>query len=131
MKSGKLRRFSLGIAVAALFSAWGLIPGHAQKTTEQFIPIGESPGLSGTHTFIGEIEQYDAGSQALTVITTSGKQTVTLTDKTRIWLDRSKRKLTSIKGSAADLQKGRRVEVKYLDTERKTGAEWIKIESAQ
>ncbi len=130
MNHGKLRGFSLGIVMAA-FLIWGFIPGYGQRTTEQFIPIGKSPGSSGKQTFIGEIEQYDAESRALTVVTSSGKQTVTLTDKTHIWLDRSKRKLTNTKGAAADLQKGRKIEVKYADVESKTGAEWIKVEITQ
>lgn len=130
MKPDKMKRFSLAVAMT-VFLGWGFIPGYGQRTTEQFIPIGKSPGLSSKQTSIGEIEQYDAESRTLTLVLTSGKQTFTLTDKTRIWLDRSKLKMTSTKGAVADLQKGRKVEVKYEDAERKTGAEWVKVEITQ
>jgi hypothetical protein len=114
------------LAAAVLGSGAG-----AQRLTEQFIPIGKSPGVSGVRSLIGKIERYDAESRALTLATSSGKQTLTLTDKTRIWLDRSKQQRSGVKGEATDLQTGRTVEVHYADVERKTGAEWIKVEAAQ
>jgi hypothetical protein len=125
----KSRNFSLAIAMSVLLAS-AFVPGFGQRTTEQFIPIGKSPGLSGKHSSIGEIETYDAESRALTIVTPAGKQTLALTDQTRIWLDRSKQKLASAKGEVAELKKGRKVEVKYADAERKTGAEWIKVEIA-
>ncbi len=126
MWSIKISRLSLAIMMAVLLSQ--VSSAYGQKLTEQFIPIGKSPGLSQKYTTIGEVEQFDSGSQTLTLTTTSGKHSLKLTDKTRIWLDRSKIKLTNIKGSTADLQKGRKVEVKYEDYPNKTSAEWIKIE---
>jgi hypothetical protein len=129
MKSIKLL-FLVGIIVT---STWLCGPSlvYGQKTTEQFIPLGKSPGVSNRQTIIGEIEQFDPQSQTLTVALPSGKQTYQLTDKTRIWLDRTKIQLTNLKGTTADLQKGRRVEVKYEAPERKTVADWVKVEITQ
>ncbi len=103
---------------------------HAQQTTEQFIPMGKSPGVSGKYAWMGEIEQVDDQNRTITVKTDSSSKTLKLTDKTRIWLDRSKLRERNSKGDFADLKKGRKVEVKYVK-DRETEAEWIKIEIAQ
>jgi hypothetical protein len=118
----------MGILVAVGW-LW-IAPAAAQQATEQFIPIGKSPGESGRRTLLGEVESFDAATRTLTIAAPGGKQTVKLTDQTRIWLDQSKRKLSALKGAAADLRKGAKVEVKYKDSESKTTAEWIKIERA-
>lgn len=117
--------------VIAVTLLCGTSYAHGQKATEQYIPIGQSPGLSGKHTYIGMISDTDP--RALTITTadrTPGRRTLKITGKTRIWLDRSKLKLTNLSGSFADLQKGRRVEVKYADPERRQ-AEWVKVEILQ
>ena len=66
--------------------------------------------------------------QTISVAGPSGTLTVKITNRTKIWLDRSKLKLTNLKGSSTDLQKGRMVEVKYEDYERKEFADWIKVQ---
>ncbi len=103
---------------------------YAQKATEMFIPLGESPGLSGKVTIIGKIETINAQDQTITVVGSSGTWSGRITSRTRIWLDRSKLRLTNQKGTFADLEKGALVEVKYEDREREdTGpAEWIKVQ---
>jgi hypothetical protein len=104
---------------------------HGQKATEQFIPLGRSPGASGTLTSIGEIGETDARAQTLTVVEPSGSRTVKITEKTRIFLDRSKLKQPNLTGSYADLKKGRRIEVKYDDPATKQTADWVKVEITQ
>jgi hypothetical protein len=106
---------------------------HGQKATEQFIPIGESPGVSHPHRYstIGVIADANQGARTITVGDPAGPRTVRLTDKTRIFLDRSKLKLTNLSGSFTDLQKGRLVEVKYVDPERREVADWVKVEITQ
>jgi hypothetical protein len=44
---------------ALLLALLVLPPAYAQKATEQFIPIGQSPGISGVETRIGEIVASD------------------------------------------------------------------------
>jgi hypothetical protein len=118
----------IGVAVALL----GVIShAHGQKETERFIPIGQSPGVSQKHTSIGEIAEVDQQKQMVTIVEPAGRRTVKITEKTRIWLDRTKLKQANLTGSFADLQKGRRVEVKYEDPERREVADWVKVEIAQ
>ena len=116
-------------AVIALLSTTAF--AHGQKATEQFIPVGQSPGLSGKHTSIGEVAGVDARAKTLTIVEPAGRRTVKITDKTRIWLDRSKLKQTNVAGSFADLQKGRRVEVKYEEPAQRAIADWVKVEVTQ
>jgi hypothetical protein len=43
-------------------------------------------------------------------------------------LDRSRQKLKNEEGTVADLQKGRRVEVKFVSGDEPSSAEWVKVE---
>jgi len=108
-------------------------PGSAypQKATEQFIPLGQSPGASGKVTWIGEIVGTDIPKRTLSIGEAQGTHTVKITDKTRIFLDRSKLKKSNVTGTIADLQKGRRVEVKYEGPGPTPAADWVKVEITQ
>jgi hypothetical protein len=125
-----MTRRAIWTAGAALLLA-GANAAFGQRLTEMYIPIGQSPGLSGKHTLIGTIGAVDAQSRLVTCAHDSGTATVQVTDRTRIWLDRSKAKLPNRKGTLADLVAGRRMEAKYVGNERKPGgeAEWIKVEA--
>jgi len=115
----------VGVTIAALCA----VPhAYAQKMTEQFIPIGQSPGLSQKYTSIGEIIQVNPQARTITIADSAGPRTVKISAKTHIWLDRSKLKQTNLFGGFADLRKGRRVEVKYQDAVRPEWAEWVKVE---
>jgi len=96
----------------------------AQKATEQYIPIGKSPGLSNKVTIIGPIESVDPVKRTVTV----ASRTIKITDRTQIWLDRSPIQQTNQNGTFEDLNQGRKVECKLQDQEPKDAAEWIKIE---
>ncbi|MEK7833831.1 MAG: DUF5666 domain-containing protein, partial [Acidobacteriota bacterium] len=80
--------------------------------------------------WMGVIEQVDDRNRTITIKTDSASKTIKLTDKTRIWLDRSKMRTRSIKSSFADLKKGSKVEVKWVK-DNESEAEWIKVEVAQ
>ena len=97
---------------------------HGQKATERYIPIGQSPGVSNKYTYIGVIEAVDPQQRTLT----AAGHTVQITDETRIWLDRSLQKVSNQKGSFDDLQKGRKVEIKYTDTTQPQVAQWVKVQ---
>jgi len=103
-------------------------PAHAQRSTEQFIPIGMSPGVSNKVTSIGLVDSLIMQQRMVAVRNQAVRRTVKITDKTLIWLDRSKLKLPNLRGRLADLQRGRRIEVKYADAETMLSAEWVKIE---
>ena len=102
----------------------------AQKATEMYVPIGQSVGLSGRHTLIGRIAAADAASRSLRLdggaTTPAG---VRVDERTVIWLDRSGLRQPNSYGSYADLQPGRRIEVKFVGNDRAAGtAEWIKVD---
>jgi len=114
-----------------LLSLGALLAPHAlgQRAAECYIPIGKSPGLSGKCTCMGRIGTVDANGRAI-----GGKAwSATVTDRTRIWLDRSKLGRSNTTGTVADLKPGAVVEVKYVGTARGTSsgpAEWVKVEVA-
>lgn len=110
----------IGLITALLCS---MSYAHGQKASEQFIPIGQSPGISNTYTYIGVIEAVDP---QLRTITAAG-YTVSITNETRIWLDRSLQKLSNQTGSFDDLQTGRKVEV-YMGAAQSQVAEWVKVQ---
>ncbi|HLF22297.1 MAG TPA: hypothetical protein VI565_00125 [Burkholderiales bacterium] len=124
-------RASLLFAVTLIVVLASVSFAHGQKQTERFIPIGQSPGISGKYTYIGTIGKTDPARRTVTVGAAEQTQVVQVADRTRIWLDRSKKKLTALDGGYGDLQVGRRVEVKYETPDRKGVPEWIKVESGE
>ena len=119
------RYLTLAIVVVTL---GGTLEASGQEATEMFIPIGQSPGLSGKGSLIGTLESVDPGKRMVTISSPSGAQTVGITDRTLIWLDRSQQKQPNQKGAIADLQQGRKVEAKLRKGEPKAVAEWIKVQ---
>ena len=114
------------LAVGLLVTA-----AHAQKATEMLIPIGASPGVSGISSVVGTIASCEQTSGIVTISTEKEQHTATLTEETKIWLDRSAVKKGGTLGSRSDCQKGRRTEVKYVyeGQTRSAQAEWIKIQA--
>jgi len=127
------RLFFLGVLLALPASAL-----FAQYTTERFVPIGASPGVSNIYSIIGKIATVNQENRSLTVSDSSGvTYLVTIPNGLSVWLDRSKAKGKNEVGSLADLQPGRTVEVKYKEdpatrdpATRGTSltADWIKVE---
>lgn len=101
---------------------------HGQRQAERYIPIGQSPGVSGKSSWIGTVETTDPKARTITVAAADRRYTVAVTERTRIWLDRSRLQQTALGGSYDDLQPRRRVEVKYGNAGRAGIAEWIKVE---
>jgi hypothetical protein len=119
------RYLRLAIIVIALE---GTLEASGQQATEMFIPIGQSPGLSNMGSVIGTLESVDPGKRIVTISSSSGAQTVGITDRTMIWLDRSEQKQPNQNGAINDLQKGRKIEIKVRKGEPKAVAEWIKVQ---
>lgn len=115
----------LGVLLAASTA------GLAQKTTELYIPIGQSPGLSGKHTVIGKIVQVNAPYNTLTMADATGTYSVSMASGSRIYLDRSKAGLPNSQGALSDCNVGDPVEVKFVDNARSKPAEWIKVQKAR
>ncbi len=109
----------------------------AQQATEQFIPLGSSPGLSAKQTRMGRVVSYDAARGILTlaaevpasVANSTFNSDARVTPQTRIWLDRTRLRLSNVRGDAVDLRPGLRCEVRLQDGTGDT-AEWIKVEAA-
>lgn len=120
-----MRLAVIGLLIALLTA----VPyAEGQKETERYIPIGRSPGLSAKYTYLGVIEAVDARAQTISI---TGDRTVKISADTRIWLDRSRLKQTSLPGTFADLQPGRKIEIKFQDPERRQLAEWVKVEPTE
>ena len=104
--------------------------GIAQKTTELYIPVGQSPGLSGKHTRVGKIVQVNPSNNTITMADAAGTHSVSIAPGTRIYLDRSKAGLPNSQGSLTDCKAGDPVEVKFVDNKRGKPAEWVKVQKA-
>ncbi|MFQ5960356.1 MAG: hypothetical protein ACE5MG_03095 [Candidatus Methylomirabilales bacterium] len=123
-------RFIMGVVAISLLLWAGTPYAHGQKTTEMFIPIGQSPGQSGSVTIVGTIETVNTRNRTIVVAGPSGQWNAQVTRQTHIWLDRSTLGLSNQYGKFADLRRGRLVEVKYVGSERRSEgpAEWIKVQ---
>jgi hypothetical protein len=121
-----LNRF-LGRVIFVVALGGGLA-AYGQEATEIYIPIGQSPGLSGKSSLMGSLESVDTRKRMVTVSSPSGTRAVAFTERTPIWLDRSLQKQPNRSGAMADLQQGRKVEIKLRTGEPKPVAEWIKVE---
>ena len=67
---------------------------YGQQTTEQFVPIGQSPGISNKYSYIGDIVSVNTEAHTITVQSNRGSKTIRVLTTTRIWLDRSSVKRT-------------------------------------
>lgn len=117
-----------GLIACSLCCA-ALAPG--QEATEMYIPLGSSPGVSNKAAVMGAIDSVEERSRTLHITTPAGPRTALITDRTRIWRDRSLLKLSNQAGGWADLQRGRKVEVKLEPGEGKRTADWVKVQIAK
>lgn len=116
------------ILIILIFGAFSV---QAEKSTELFIPIGQSPGLSGEYTVMGKIDEVNAQNQSIKMSGPSGSYSVQLTQHTSIYLDRSKAQLPNSYGTLADCKAGDTVEVKFVDNSRSKPLEWVKVQKAK
>lgn len=124
-------RIPMTIAALTVAMLAGISHAHGQRATEQYIPLGQSPSLSGKYTSIGAVAAVDPQRRTITVRNSSGSYAVKIVDATRIWLDRSKLKQTTVAGSFGDLKMGQKVEVKFQGNDRDRPADWVKVEMLQ
>jgi len=123
-----IRRFVVALVGMSMVLGGG---PSAQETTEQFIPLGQSPGLSGNSTVIGKLQSVNAREQICSVASAAGTVNAKITERTKIWLDRSLIRQPNVKGTIADLKPGLTVEVKPEGHPRGVPsgpAEWIKVQ---
>ncbi len=103
MEIMQMQKLTIAIPILWLFAA---SPTLAQQQTEIYIPIGGSPGLSGTHADVGQIQDFDAGSRTLSLAAQGGTRPVHISSDTQLWLDRIGAKLRNTGGSISDLVSG-------------------------
>ena len=117
-----LARVIVVVALAGVSEAFG------QEATEMYIPIGQSPGVSSKSTLLGTIESVDPGKRMLTVSGPAGTRKFQIAERTLIWIDRSAQKQRNQTGTLADLQRGRKVEIKPGEGAGQAVAKWIKVQ---
>lgn len=108
--------------VASIAGAWA----GGQETTEVYIPIGKSPGVSGVSSIVGTVTEVDYDAKSLVVTTDGSPRSIDMDDETDYYLDRSDSNEPSTKGDVRDCQVGRTVEVKFAEDGK---ADWIKIDA--
>lgn len=115
-------------AAAFFITALFLIVGNAaltQQATEVYIPIGESPGVSERDSIIGSISSVDHERYRMTISVAGQTRMVTMTPVTRYYVDNTRARTQSRKGSLEDCEVGQRIEV-YIDDDG--NALWVKTE---
>ena len=117
----------LGWILAAALAV--VVVVEAQQATEQYIPIGYSPGISNKYSHVGTIKAVSSEERTITVQDATGTYTFEVTPVTRIYLDRSQATKTNLVGRWEDCQVGQRVEVMYQH-DNKSIADWIKLKPA-
>lgn len=106
-----------GMLIAA--AAW------SHPATERYIPIGESPGISGVHSYIGTIRSVAAATEAgITMRVGVDEKIVKVDHDTRIYLQPADPQKSNALGGYDDCQAGREVEAYLADDGT---AIWIKI----
>ena len=114
--------------ILTIILCWVSYDIHAQKETEVFIPVGMSPGVSGKYSVMGRVETVNARDSSVTIRQESGMKTIKITSGTKIYLDRSKLKLTNRKCYFSDCKPGMMVEAKYKDNKPGGLIEWLKVQ---
>ena len=115
-------RFKTALSVFAVILSF---VAAAQQETEVYIPIGESPGVSGEQSIIGSISQIAYDERRMTISTGTDMRTVTMSPKTRYYIDRSNVEGQNELGSYEYCEAGMRVEV-YVDDDGE--AIWVKVQ---
>ncbi len=121
-------RFLKSIILVLIF-CWASFEAYTQATTEIYIPIGQSPGVSGKYSIIGKIEAINLNDSTVTIIQDAGsKVNVKITPGCTIYLDKNKLKMSNKKGYCANIKPGMRTEAKYKDNKPGNKLEWIKVQ---
>lgn len=118
-----MRMLILTIVASAVLAGVAL----AHPATEQFVPIGQSPGPGVVEGTAGAVAEPAADGPPIVSVERSGDQVgaYVVTPATRIYIDRSSQGLPNLVGTIADVQPGRVIEVR-IDQETRA-AEWIKV----
>ncbi len=113
--------------IAALASLALAGAAAAHPATEQFVPIGESPGPGVVQGTAAPVAEPTAGGPTIVGVERDGTElgAYVVTEQTRVDIDRSAERLPSLVGTLDDVQPGRVIEVRVNPETR--AAEWIKV----
>lgn len=115
------------ITLLLVITLAGTSLSYAQQSSEQYIPIGQSPGISDKVSYIGSVVEVDRATNMVVVDSNRGRKSIKVAATTRFWLDRSKSKQANIEASYDNVEAGLKVEIKQ-DSKDQNLADWIKIE---
>jgi ABC-type phosphate transport system substrate-binding protein len=116
------------MALAALTATIALVgAAGAHPATEQFIPIGKSPGDGTVQGRAGAAVQPQAGgsTEVVPVQTATAEQNIVVGPRTRVYIDRSAQGQPNTVGTLADVQPGRVIEARINPETRY--ADWVKV----
>jgi hypothetical protein len=127
MRAMKIINIKTVLVLSFFGFAWPKM--FAQTMTEVFIPIGQSPGVSGKYSVMGKIESVNLKDSTVTILQDAGgKVSFKITRGCHIYLDKSKLKLRNKKGYCADIKPGMKAEAKYKDNKPGNKVEWVKVQ---
>ena len=138
MNKTTLRIALLG-ALAALSAAFAGSGAQAQNLTEQFIPIGQSPGASGRTAEVGTVSMIDVSRNLIACELNGVEEVFIVTPQTEVYLDRSASQTHNLTMDVRSLRIGDRVEIKRDDPRAEVAgyagtniplADWIKVDAA-
>ena len=103
---------------------------YAQKATEVYIPIGQSPGISGNSSVIGTVESIDIANSTITVLYDNKRYTGTIDTESFVYLDRSKYRKKNTIGDLTDCKAGSNCEMtyQYKEGQQTDIVKWLKVE---
>lgn len=102
----------------------------AQKSTEIYIPVGKSPGISGKYSTIGRVEAINLTDSTITITIAGelGSHTIKCAKDTKIWVDKTSIKQFNKGANLIDIKIGSIIEIKYKGNKSDALVEWIKIQ---
>lgn len=119
-----MNKLTITASLLASVLAFAPLAANSQESTEVYIPIGASPGVSVDHSLRGEISSLDYASRTIVVRDRRGEKTVHVGDATLYYLDRSGNREKNATGTMEDCKVGRVIEVYVADN---GDVKWIKI----
>lgn len=101
---------------------------HSQKATEVYIPIGTSPGVSESKSFVGTIKRLDYETNSIELVGEDDTKIVYVNDETLYYLDRTAYGKKNATGEMHDCKVGLLIEVL---TDDDGVVEWVKVKADQ
>jgi hypothetical protein len=116
------------ILAAAFISIAFAGAAAAHPATEQFVPIGASPGPGVVQGTAAPVAEPASGGPPIVAVERAGAEVgaYVVTERTRIYVDRSAEGLPNLVGTIDDVEPGSVIEVRIRDPQTRE-AEWIKV----